>query len=190
MTEEKKLKRRNSLTRVASGVELKEVRLRYLTTILGISAPERLPGDWASKVELNHDAELVSTDDDSDDPLGAETTEFIVSIQFRAEYELPDESDPEGKEETQPDSEDEEAVSMPDVGIFAMYELRYSLSNGAEVSSRDLRTFARVNSVFNCWPYWRELAHSITQRMNLTTPLIVPVRTVNALSIENEPDPN
>lgn len=181
MTEEKRAQRQASLSRVASGVQLEEVRLRYMTSILGISVPENLPEDWSSRVKLSHEADVISTENDSDEPLGIETTDFVVSITFSAEYGLVE----SGENEENLDENDDEGVPTPDVGIFAMYELRYSLANGDEVSSHDLHVFAKVNSVFNCWPYWRELAHSITQRMNLATPLLVPVKTVNALEIKN-----
>lgn len=60
------------------------------------------------------------------------------------------------------------------VSIKAGFELRYSLPPDLRVSRRDLNTFARINSVFNVWPYWREFIQSMTTRMHLP-PLVLPV---------------
>ena len=67
-----------------------------------------------------------------------------------------------------------ESEKSPVVSIKAAFELRYSLPKELKVSHAQLNTFARINSVFNAWPYWREFVQSMVARMNLPT-LTLPV---------------
>ncbi len=60
------------------------------------------------------------------------------------------------------------------ISIKAAFELQYTLPPKFSVSRRDLDTFARINGVFNAWPYWREFVESMTSRMHLP-PLVLPV---------------
>lgn len=71
--------------------------------------------------------------------------------------------------------------SLPTSGFSRFSNWAYSLKETEGLTNRDVRAFAAINSVFNCWPYWRELAQSLSQRMNLKEPLVIPVRTVNTL---------
>ena len=67
-----------------------------------------------------------------------------------------------------------ESKKSPPVSVKATFELRYSLPKELKVSHAQLNTFARINSVFNAWPYWREFVQSMVARMNLPT-LTLPV---------------
>lgn len=55
------------------------------------------------------------------------------------------------------------------VFVDAAFEIKYSLPTELEVSQEQLNTFARINSVFNVWPYWREFVQNMVARMNLPT---------------------
>jgi preprotein translocase subunit SecB len=67
-----------------------------------------------------------------------------------------------------------EPKKSPPVSIKATFELRYSMPKELKVSQAQLSTFARINSVFNVWPYWREFVQNMVARMNLPT-LTLPV---------------
>jgi len=164
---------RDSVARVASRVSLGEVRLSYVTAILGAESPKDLPSDWALAVQHEMEAHLVlDSEINDDDPVNPESGGFVVSATFRAEFW--------SNEDEREAAGDEDAV--PDVGVFAVFELSYSLSSTDGLTYADLQVFARLNSVFNVWPYWRELVHSTTARMGIVNPLVVPVLTVNALA--------
>lgn len=53
------------------------------------------------------------------------------------------------------------------VSVSAAFEITYSLPKELRVSQKQLNTFARINSVFNAWPYWREFVQNMVTRMNL-----------------------
>jgi hypothetical protein len=174
MTENGTSDRFERVARVASAVQLEEVRLRYITSVLGIPNPDDLPNDWASSVKLEHDVDVLDDDADDEAPIEGDIQSFFVLINFRAEYDVP--VDEEGTAEER--GEDE----PPDFGLFATFELAYRLEDeSGTLIYGDIRAFAELNAVFNCWPYWRELAQSVSQRMNLTHPLIVPLRTARTL---------
>lgn len=66
-------------------------------------------------------------------------------------------------------------VEPPAVFLEVMFELAYEpRENGAEFDPDDIEHFTFVNATFNAWPYWRELAQSMTQRMGIP-PVVVPV---------------
>jgi len=56
--------------------------------------------------------------------------------------------------------------------VSARYEVVYAVPGGADVPVAVLRDFARRNSVFNVWPYWRELLHSLSGKMSLGEVLV------------------
>jgi len=60
------------------------------------------------------------------------------------------------------------------VSIMATYELIYQMSKDMKVSQDELNDFARLNAMFNVWPYWREFVQSTITRMNLP-PLVLPL---------------
>lgn len=67
-----------------------------------------------------------------------------------------------------------ESEQNPAITLRATFELKYRLPKDFKVSRRQLNTFARINGVFNAWPYWREFIQNIVARMNLP-PIILPV---------------
>jgi hypothetical protein len=58
------------------------------------------------------------------------------------------------------------------VVIHAVFRLSYEVPESDEVSEEDLEHFSFANGTLHAWPYWRELAQSMTTRMGIT-PLIV-----------------
>lgn len=63
------------------------------------------------------------------------------------------------------------------VVVKIQYELEYELPEGLQVTRSEIQAFARVNGVFNAWPYFRETVQSAMQRMDLP-PLVLPVYRV------------
>lgn len=163
-----------AIARVAGRVQLEEVRLRYLSCVLGAESPKELAADWAEEVRSEREAQVVAPEGEMQEALRDDTSGFIVGITFHAEYWSPDRREAA--------STDDEA--LPDVGLYAAFELAYALSSQEGLRYQDLESFAGVNSVFNAWPYWRELAYSATARMGIPNPLLVGVLTVNALLAE------
>lgn len=62
-----------------------------------------------------------------------------------------------------------DSEKSPVVSVKAAFELRYRLPKELKASQEQLNTFARINSVFNAWPYWREFVQNMVARMNLPT---------------------
>ncbi len=60
------------------------------------------------------------------------------------------------------------------VSIMATYELIYLIPKDMQVTQDELNDFARLNTMFNVWPYWREFVQSTVTRMNLP-PLVLPL---------------
>jgi hypothetical protein len=65
--------------------------------------------------------------------------------------------------------------------VRATFEVRYSLPETFIAESKDLDEFARVNVIFNAWPYFREFVQSTFARM-LLGPVVLPL-----LRIESRP---
>lgn len=58
--------------------------------------------------------------------------------------------------------------------VVAVIALNYGLS--APVDDADAEAFARINAVFNAWPYWRELVQSTVVRMGFPSPHVPLLR--------------
>jgi preprotein translocase subunit SecB len=73
------------------------------------------------------------------------------------------------------------------VSIMATYELIYIIPKELKVTQDELNDFARLNAMFNVWPYWREFVQSTITRMNLP-PLVLPLFRVKeaAKQVEQE----
>jgi glycine cleavage system transcriptional repressor len=57
----------------------------------------------------------------------------------------------------------------------ALFHIDYSFRWGdSKPQPSDLQTFADVNAVFNSWPYWRQLVHSMLPSMGVHK-LVIPV---------------
>lgn len=74
----------------------------------------------------------------------------------------------EGGDHDEDDFEDQAVMAFSD------YVVTYRISEGADIAPDDLPSFADINGVFNCWPYWRQLVQSMFATMGLP-PLLVPV---------------
>lgn len=72
-------------------------------------------------------------------------------------------------------SDDPKAV--PYVQVKVSFEVSYRLPDGFSATRQELEEFARVNAVFNVWPYFREFIQSTTARMGLP-PIVLPLYRV------------
>lgn len=59
----------------------------------------------------------------------------------------------------------EESRQSPPITISATYALTYAVEDLASFDDEDLSAFAEINGMFNAWPFWRELFHSMMGRM-------------------------
>lgn len=59
------------------------------------------------------------------------------------------------------------------VFVKAKFELTYDLSR-TDLPQDALERFAKINGIYNAWPYWREFVQNCTTRMALP-PLIMPL---------------
>lgn len=70
-----------------------------------------------------------------------------------------------------------EAKNLDDIplklDLFAEYGIFYDLPENLVFSSQTAGMFARRNAVFNAWPFFRELVHSIVGKMNIPA-IILP----------------
>jgi hypothetical protein len=57
------------------------------------------------------------------------------------------------------------------------FELEYRLPSEFLASRSELAAFAKVNGVFNAWPYFREFLQSTSQKMDLPV-ILLPVYRV------------
>lgn len=172
-----------AVARVASHVQLLGLHLRYLNTLLAPLFPDEIEEGWQEQAVLTFDAHLLSNREiEWEDPLPEDQAGFVVRTMFRAEFDETWISEgPSNASNGEGDSEDREEL---DFSLMAVFDLNYELREAKSLSRRDLEHFAAVNSVFNAWPYWRELAHSTTQRMGISPPLVVPVFTVSPIRTE------
>jgi hypothetical protein len=173
-----------AVARVASYVQLAGLHLRYLNTLLAPLFPDEIEQGWQEHALLTYDAHLLSNREiEWVDSLPEDQTGFVVRTIFRVEF---DEAwigaGPSNPSNGEGDPEEREEL---DFSLIAVFDLNYELREAKSLSRRDLEHFAAVNSVFNAWPYWRELAHSTTQRMGINPPLVVPVFTVSPLRTED-----
>jgi hypothetical protein len=60
--------------------------------------------------------------------------------------------------------------------IEATFAIAYSLRDVEGVQDRHVNAFAKMNGVYNAWPYWREYVQNSLGRMGLP-PLTLPVMT-------------
>ncbi len=71
-------------------------------------------------------------------------------------------------------AEKEVSKKTADLLVKVQYELEYHLPSDFRVTRPELNAFAKVNGVYNAWPYFRELVQSMTLRMDLP-PIVLPV---------------
>lgn len=63
------------------------------------------------------------------------------------------------------------------VEIRAVYILRYRVPSSVTPTKRDLSLFAETSALLNIWPYWRQLVHETSLRMELP-PILLPLYRV------------
>jgi hypothetical protein len=171
-----------SVAKVAGNVQLLDLHLRYINSQLVALFPDEIDEGWQEHALLTYDAHLLSDQElDWEQSLPDDQSGFLVRTIFRAEFD----ETWINQGPTNVSAEDpEETRDEPDFSLTAVFDLNYELRNPTSLSRRDLEHFAAVNSVFNAWPYWRELAHSTTLRMGIKPPLVVPVFTVSPIRTE------
>jgi preprotein translocase subunit SecB len=77
------------------------------------------------------------------------------------------------------------------VSVSAAFEIKYSLPKELRASQKQLNTFARINGVFNAWPYWREFVQNMVARMYLPTITLPVFRLGDTTKIKRKkPDKN
>ena len=64
--------------------------------------------------------------------------------------------------------------AKPVASLEAEYTVLYRLPDGFQPSTEAIKFFAATNAVFNAWPFFRELVHSLVARMGMP-PLMVPL---------------
>ena len=77
-------------------------------------------------------------------------------------------------------SHDAQESSGPRARIEARFEIGYEAPALNENSDEQVLAFAKLNGIFNAWPYWREYLQSMSSRMGLPT-MLIPVLTVGSL---------
>ncbi|OGH60595.1 MAG: hypothetical protein A3G34_10710 [Candidatus Lindowbacteria bacterium RIFCSPLOWO2_12_FULL_62_27] len=65
-------------------------------------------------------------------------------------------------------------TSTPPLEIHAKFCVDYTVKDLKTFSEQDIQAFAKINAVFNSWPYWREIVQSTFWRMGLP-PFVIPV---------------
>jgi len=65
------------------------------------------------------------------------------------------------------------------VRIDCEYVLAYSVEDFEGITEAGCNEFARINGIFNAWPYWRELVQNTIARMGLPQ-LTLPVFRIEA----------
>lgn len=148
-----------AVRRVASRVQLEDVRVVWINAVRNCDA-ESLDQDWTAKTLLGYDAHSMGW--------RSERQAIRVHVLCFARHESTDEPVPEEAGDTSP------AEDVPDVDISAIFEIDYSVRDADALGDGDLEHFAFVNGTYNAWPYWRELAQGVSQRLGVP-PLVVPV---------------
>ena len=145
-----------AVARVASRSELRMVRLRSLHSECN-PRPEHVPETWNETAFVGFRASITEAP--------ADDGRFRSEVSFLALFD--DESD---LSEVGLEGLDEDY--QPEVVVEATFELEYTLSPEAELQENDLEQFALANSTLHAWPYWRELAQSLSTRMAIP-PLVI-----------------
>lgn len=143
-----------AVARVSTKSELLAVRLKNSYTACTVDADD-VPPDWSTRAFIGFRTR-VSRYDSS----GRFRTEAAFIVVFR-----------EGTD-VQPADLNLESENQPDVFAEVTFELLYALAESAELHDGDLDEFAAANSTLHAWPYWREIAQSISARMGVQ-PLVV-----------------
>jgi hypothetical protein len=143
-----------AVARISSRVELRDVRISSASATRIVS-PEDLVDDWGKRVFIGFDSHPGAW--------SSELSSFVVNAKFIAAFGPG--WDPA---DHAPDPDD------PEVAVEVAFELVYDAQPGDEPAERDLEHFAMINGTLHAWPYWRELAHSMTRQMGIQ-PVVVGV---------------
>lgn len=73
--------------------------------------------------------------------------------------------------------------------IKATFVLKYSIEDDKKLSTDDIDNFAKINPLYNAWPYWRELVQNLTSRMGFPT-LTIPFLRLEITKSETEKPKN
>ncbi len=73
------------------------------------------------------------------------------------------------------------------VSIEADYLVTYALDHAGDYIEQAVRLFAEKNGVFNSWPFFRDLAHSLATKMGMP-PIVVPLLKLPPSSPHIRPD--
>ncbi len=76
--------------------------------------------------------------------------------------------------------------AKPIVDIQATFLLTYELKEPEIFPPAHFLAFARMNGIYNAWPYWREYVQNVTGRMGLP-PLTLPVFRLSDLKFSVGP---
>jgi hypothetical protein len=164
--------------RVSDAADLIDVRLASLSA-QPYGELSELPADWGLSAFVGFDADLLG---------GSSADEnFSVRVQFVAlHFSGWDARTHDGP----PDFELDRA---PTLELSIAFDCVYALSDvedrdaGAVVDSDDILHFAAVSGPMHAWPYWRELAQSITARMAIPPLRVAPFR-LSKLGVSIDPD--
>jgi hypothetical protein len=135
---------------LASLVQIQQVRLRE---VIASSKPPSLTEPMHFHVNIEHDASLLEKFEDA----------FVVVATLNTKLLGP----------VEPDAQVPQDLSSLTVyaSVKASFEIRYKLPEGLVTESKEFENFAKVNGLFNAWPYLREFVQNVFGRMNF--PLIV-----------------
>jgi hypothetical protein len=142
----------DAIARVASRVELKDVRLHASTIRLTID-PEQVVDTWSSDAFIGFNTEVQER--------SVNDGQFSLNALFTCVFKR------SWKDQVISDMPPLSQEDPPEIEIDAAFELVYVTQEGAPFTKEDLDQFARVNGTLHAWPFWRELAESAAQRMGI-----------------------
>lgn len=70
----------------------------------------------------------------------------------------------------------------PTVNLTMTHRLVYSRPASPTPTRPDVQQFADANGIFNVWPYWREMVHTLAHRMELPLPMLPLYRVDRGLA--------
>jgi hypothetical protein len=155
------------VARVSKRSELVDVRLASCF-VKAQDNPQELSAEWGDRALAGFDLSVSSPPDGE----GA----FTVRVEFLT---LHFSSWDARTGDEVPPLDDEE----PTVHLECDFLCSYRALEGADFDVGDVAHFARVNAPLHVWPYWREIAHSMSLRLG------VPALHVGLLSIPSVFDP-
>lgn len=157
-----------SIARIASAVELRDIALRSSRAALNVAAAD-IPERWSGEAFVGFETTVGEHAPGS--------AEFSVKAAFVAVYKSA------WSNEVFEELPSIDPADPPAIEIRATFELDYVASDPDRLVDEDLNNFALTNGTLHAWPYWRELADDITQRMH------VPRLVVGVFKLPSRHDP-